>query len=421
MDEPGGTGPSVGAPTGRAALSGQQASIGSSVTHPPRRSPLRRSAVHVALLATLALLTTACDFASLSQELTQADTSGAATTHDDGAADGTATSKGTDPGHESEDQHATKQHAKEQHAKEQHAKEQHAEEQQPAQATTGSGSGAHDHTGTTSAAAAKFDGELTGSGTPSVADPFSIPGPAVWFECDNTHEAKDDPIVHPGAPGAAHMHTFFGNPTTDAHSTTESLLAGPSSCDDTRNRSAYWFPQLRDGQGGKAEHWERTRAYYLKGAVDEVQPMPQGLRMIAGDPEPDVEQGVFGFACRPEHNPGDAGMPNGGRLSTDCPEGSNLSVTIVFPNCWDGEHLDSPDHRSHVRYDTDGHCPEGWVPIPQLRVSIATFDDTWHGQWVTGGPGTGHADFIEAAPKELMDDIVGCLNRTGSCPDTSFQ
>jgi hypothetical protein len=376
------------------------------VTHPHRRSPLRRTAVRVALLAALALLATACDFASLSGELTRADASGGAAADHDAQHDGDR----AEAKKSTERKKKKKATAKRTTA----TKDTKADEQD-----------AHDHGGSATpvatGAAADFDGELTGSGTPSVADPFSIPGPAVWFECDNTHEAKDDPIVSPGKPGAAHMHTFFGNASTDANSTTKSLLAGQSSCDDTRNTSAYWFPQLRNGNGGKAEHWERTRAYYMKGAVDEVEPMPQGLRMIAGDPEPDVEKGVFGFACRPEHNPGDAGMPNGGRLSTDCPDGSNLSVTLVFPNCWDGEHLDSPDHRSHVRYDTNGECPQGWVPIPQMRISIATFDDTWHGQWITGGPGTGHADFIEAAPKGLMQEIVGCLNDTGPCPETSFR
>lgn len=337
--------------------------------------------MHAAVLATFALLTAACDFANLSEQLTQADTSGAAA-HDDGQHDaGHAAADGS-----SKD---TAQHAA--------------------------------HTGALSAAAKAFDGELKGSGTPSVADPWDIPGPAVWFECDNTHEAPNDPIVFPGEPGASHMHTFFGNPSVDAHSTTKSLLAGGSRCDDTRNTSAYWFPQLRDGNGNKPDQWDRTRAYYMKGAVDKVQPMPQGLRMIAGDMEPDREKGVLGFVCRPEHNPGRNGMPSGGRLDTDCPDGSNLGVSIVFPNCWDGENLDSPDHRSHVRYDNDGRCPQGWVPIPQMRISISTFHDTWHGRWVTGGPGTGHADFFEAAPKGLMREIVACLNDTGPCPADSFQ
>lgn len=329
------------------------------------------------MFATFALLTAACDFANLSEQLTQAD----ASAQDDTQA-----------------------------AEKAETKEQPAKKAEPANKNKKN-----------KTAAAKFSGSTNGSGTPSTDDPWSIPGPAVWFECDNTHELPDDPIVYPGDPGASHMHTFFGNPTADAHSTTASLLKGRSSCDDTRNTSAYWFPQLRDGNGKKVDQWERTRAYYMKGAVDKVQPMPQGLRMIAGDLDNDIEPGVLGFVCRPVDNPGRNGMPSGGRQSTDCPGGTNLGVSIVFPNCWDGRNLDSPDHRSHVRYDTDGACPQGWVPIPQMRISISTFKDTWQGRWSSGDPGTGHADFFEAAPPKLMREIVGCLNDTGACPDTSFR
>jgi Domain of unknown function (DUF1996) len=49
--------------------------------------------------------------------------------------------------------------------------------------------------------------------------------------CDYSHMAFDDPIVKPGQPGAAHLHTFFGNTQTDAFSTYESLLAkGKATC-----------------------------------------------------------------------------------------------------------------------------------------------------------------------------------------------
>src|SRR5688572_33265149 len=41
--------------------------------------------------------------------------------------------------------------------------------------------------------------------------------------CGFSHRAPDDPIVGPGKPGTSHMHDFFGNRSTDAHSTLESL------------------------------------------------------------------------------------------------------------------------------------------------------------------------------------------------------
>src|SRR5919201_4749448 len=42
-------------------------------------------------------------------------------------------------------------------------------------------------------------------------------GQAVWsVKCGFSHDAPDDPIVHPGQPGASHLHSFIGNTTTDA-------------------------------------------------------------------------------------------------------------------------------------------------------------------------------------------------------------
>ena len=49
--------------------------------------------------------------------------------------------------------------------------------------------------------------------------------------CDFSHRLHEDPIVFPGQPHASHSHDFFGNITADAHSTTESVLAGGTTCD----------------------------------------------------------------------------------------------------------------------------------------------------------------------------------------------
>ena len=49
--------------------------------------------------------------------------------------------------------------------------------------------------------------------------------------CNFSHMAFDDPIVFPGQPGAAHLHTFIGNDGTNALSTGDSLTgSGNSTC-----------------------------------------------------------------------------------------------------------------------------------------------------------------------------------------------
>src|SRR5919198_4079178 len=113
-------------------------------------------------------------------------------------------------------------------------------------------------------------------------------GQAVWsVKCGFSHDAPDDPIVHPGQPGASHLHSFIGNTATDAASTTASLALGGSTCGkgmDQVDRSAYWVPALlRNGQpvsGGG----QRADVYYFVGdKATPVQPLPLGLRMVAGD------------------------------------------------------------------------------------------------------------------------------------------
>lgn len=279
-------------------------------------------------------------------------------------------------------------------------------------ATTGHGAGGH----RTHATA----GPARPSGTPQWADPWAVPGPAVWFECRNTHRSRNDPIVFPGRPGAAHRHVFFGSRRSNAFSTVRSLLGGRSSCNDARDTTAYWFPEPRLRSGAPAEIWSRTRVYYQKAGLRRVRPIPRGLKMLAGDLDRGIVPGEAGFACRPRRNPGRSGMPIGGRRATRCPRGSNLGFTVVFPNCWDGRRLDSPDHRSHLRYARDRRCPSGWVPIPQVRISVSTFGGNWRGRFASGGPGTVHADVFVAPQPGLMRMVVGCLNGTRRCPRTSF-
>ena len=48
-----------------------------------------------------------------------------------------------------------------------------------------------------------------------------------------------------------------------------------------------------------------------------------------------------------------------------------LRLSVVFPDCWDGENVDSPDHRAHVAYSDRAGCPDSHpVPIPLLELVI---------------------------------------------------
>ena len=57
-----------------------------------------------------------------------------------------------------------------------------------------------------------------------------------------------------------------------------------------------------------------------------------------------------------------------------CPGG--IRATVIFPSCWDGKNLDSPDHMSHVAYQPGSalagdQCPSTHpVRIPQVMYEI---------------------------------------------------
>src|SRR4051794_15498776 len=85
------------------------------------------------------------------------------------------------------------------------------------------------------------------------------PVPLFIVHCAFSHRAMDDPIVHPGMPGAAHSHDFFGNTTTNAYSTLQSLRAGSTTCDIPGDTAAYWMPTVYDG--GIAIQPQRVTVY----------------------------------------------------------------------------------------------------------------------------------------------------------------
>jgi hypothetical protein len=45
-----------------------------------------------------------------------------------------------------------------------------------------------------------------------------------------------------------------------------------------------------------------------------------------------------------------------------CPGG--IRASLIFPSCWDGKNLDSPDHKSHMAYSGTGTGGLGYGACP---------------------------------------------------------
>lgn len=287
----------------------------------------------------------------------------------------------------------------------------------------------------------------------------AIPGPeqgegAFRFICEPSHNAYDDPIVFPGQPGRAHLHTFFGNTKADAYSTYASLRTmGDSTCNNLLNRSAYWIPAMMNG-AGKVVMPDYIAIYY-KGLPSSSPlcskigkaciTLPRGLRYIFGHNMQDSAG----------HSPSDSmwwncDAPNAGghfaniaQAAKNCPVGARFGMVMTGPSCWDGAHLDSADHRSHMAYTRQNGSGIGVCPpthpyvVPHFTIGAwyttdATLDrsgdespnaKTWYlsSDRMAGMPNavpgtTMHSDWFGAWDDDVMAIwMANCIEKMLSC------
>jgi len=277
----------------------------------------------------------------------------------------------------------------------------------------------------------------TGPASPPPASGMPKPSHVVFADhvaqfnvfCEADHFAADDPIVFPGQPGASHMHTFYGNTSTNAASTITSLTAtSPSSCGrgmGGSDLSAYWVPSLMkknaDGTTSVVKTDQTTTVYYRRaggGTGPGVLPFPVGLRMIAGNAKATSDQSlsIVQWDC------GGGGLESPHMYA--CPGGpsSPIHASLVFPSCWDGVHLDSADHKSHMAYAApDGACPADHpVSLPEVTFEI-DFPGIAGGsayELASGGIYSLHGDFIAGWDNQVQNALVSsCLNTPHECAD----
>jgi hypothetical protein len=245
-------------------------------------------------------------------------------------------------------------------------------------------------------------------------------------ECTFSHMNFDDPIMFPGRPGVAHLHTFFGNSATDANSTTDSIRnSGNSTCrGGIANRTGYWVPALLDA-AGRPQKPRSLEVYYKSGyngiKPADIKPFPSGLRMIAGSAKSSSAQRVAYWGCVNNYIGHPGSIPN-------CSAGDLLQMTVEFPQCWDGVHLDSSDHVSHVAYPQNGSCPSThpvaipaitfnvWYPMPSSGSTAG-----WHlasDMYDSSLPGgfSAHADWFDGwDPAVVKTFVEHCINPALDC------
>jgi hypothetical protein len=256
------------------------------------------------------------------------------------------------------------------------------------------------HTGTASGSTA-----TTGSANITYSD--HTQDGKLRFICNMSHMGYDDPIKYPGQPGLAHLHTFFGNTTTNAYSTYTILRQnGDGTCPGGPiNRTAYWFPSLITQAGTKAKYPLNMQWYYVderrdlieytspvcagagllqdgRAAACPVLPakkLQRGQKIIYGyDPgisaEPttyassilfapfkcmDGAGNVYGSVYKYLHHRSNSSL--GLTSNSSCPTDGYFQIRVTSPACWNGD-LDHADHYSH--FATAGQDGSGNLVCP---------------------------------------------------------
>ena len=220
--------------------------------------------------------------------------------------------------------------------------------------------------------------------------------------CARTERKMLDPIMAPGRPGASHSHDFFGPRAVADDALPSDLLDQPTSCSLDADRSAYWMPTLFNG--GRPQEGGVLQAYYF--VRPRARPFPRGLAMIAGNPRLSASNPESAsWSCQPSSNYGQTSLPR-------CDTGQYVLSEIRFPSCWNGRDLDSPDHRSHVAYPTQGRCPASYpVELPELVMfrTFTQYEELLYDPMLASGPTGGlHGDFVsgwdEASLARLLDE-----------------
>lgn len=256
----------------------------------------------------------------------------------------------------------------------------------------------------------------------------------------------DNLIVAPGVDnGAHHTHDYVGNQGNDAFASDDDLAAADTTCQNQGDRSTYYWPVIRvqDGtaefdaneQGGGAEgnvgrivQAQRAEIKFVGNARSKVVAMPKFLRIITGDAKAftnGTANANAGWTC--------TGFED--RVLTDkyplCPDGSQVVRTFDFQSCWDGQNIDSANHRDHVAFadPNSGACPQGFQAIPQLTMNLVydvprpTIENGQVQQpYAVDGfpeqlhkPITDHDDFINVFDENLMNRMVKCINSGRKC------
>jgi Domain of unknown function (DUF1996) len=232
--------------------------------------------------------------------------------------------------------------------------------------------------------------------------------------CQHLEFEAMDRIVLPGQqPPAGHLHDHYGTlATPDA--TVSQMQQSTAACNRPEDTAGYWVTAVLKPDGPDAGSdpdpvpATAMKAYYRTAVpASKVKPIPLGLMIVAGNHAATAANpqstNVVHWDCKNQVT----GEVTGPWVEPHQCESSDAKprLKIVFPQCWDGKRLDSPDHKAHTAYPKRVNgvykCPSTH-PVAITRLGLQfNFPAEGEPGWAdmetvtfsSGGRFSGHADF----------------------------
>ncbi|CAO1617224.1 unnamed protein product [Parajaminaea phylloscopi] len=246
-----------------------------------------------------------------------------------------------------------------------------------------------------------------------------------------------DLIVFPGKI-AGHTHLFAGSPALlpEQQHKRESMC---TTADVKADKSLYWAPALyhfdADTETFTSLPLLNFRTVYADGRPDASTPLkeyPQGMMIIGGNStryelwDDPIRDRAKSFTCHDYST----GPPLTTSLFPKGPCRDGIVTRIVMPSCWDGKHLDAPNHHDHMAYPEGGNPISGTCPKTHpVRFLAMTFELTYDSKEFKASPDgksgfvlstadmvgtTMHADFVMGWAKGVLQDAIDhCPDLTG--------
>jgi hypothetical protein len=266
--------------------------------------------------------------------------------------------------------------------------------------------------------------------------------------CWYSHSNTGDPIALPDS-NSNHMHEYFGNDTTDQNSTAQSLQqdsaylqSDPSKlqCNRNTNKSSYWVPRIT--WNNKEVIPTRSGVYYATRTglpPEKTTTTPFGFKQIARSQAavtegqaPAGSEAQLYWHCHKELTADQSIASGTPEPPTSCPVDKSgvptLGVTVLFPQCWDGQAFDVKGgaNMRHAIKDSSGalSCPSGFPQhIPQLAMFINYNLPSTNGplkvlghNGVAEDPDHFHADYFNSEDLESL--VQKCIREgQGATPE----